>query len=339
MASLQSGIEQAIAAIKPPTTVASSGETNNTNNDNKPIPPAPGGQSGWMEPPSPFNEDPELGPVNKPVYPHNQVISSKSGHALHMDDTKGAERIRLEHRTATFLEMHPDGSQVNKIQGDSYEIVAKNNNVLIKGSCNITVIGDCVIECQNKIEKINGDYNLQVAGKFTVMAGDMIVHSDKDVEITAGSGTVGVGNIQLSSADGVFVKGKLTALNSFYADEVYSNTKVTAKFGMISGHLGFLSRTGGLFLGCEAVIPGVPDIPPIVAPPFSPGVVVNGAGVFTDGFMIAAIAVAAPVIQGLYTRDLFGSMAGIRIEHNLHTHPVLFGPTGPPIPQMYGMLI
>jgi hypothetical protein len=332
MASLQAGIEQAIAAIKPPTTVASSGETNNTNNDNKSIPPAPGGQSGWMEPPSPFNEDPELGPVNKPVYPHNQVISSKSGHAFHMDDTKGAERVRLEHRTATFLEMHPDGSQVNKIQGDSYEIVAKNNNVLIKGRCNITVIGDCVIECQNKIEKINGDYNLQVAGKFTVMAGDMVVHSDKDIEMASGAGLLGGGDIQLSSSDGVFVKGRLSVSNNLYANEIFSSTKITATTQVISGHLGFLSRTGGLFLGVEASIPGVIDIPPIVSPAFSiPGIVVNGTGITTTGFMLAGLSMFAPLVTGIVTSDILGPMMFIRLWDILHNHTAPTGPTTPPL--------
>ena len=332
MASLQPGIEQAISAIKPSTVVASSGETNNTNNDNKPISASPDGQSGWMEPPSPFNEDPELGPVNKPVYPHNQVISSKSGHALHMDDTKGAERVRLEHRTATFLEMHPDGSQVNKIQGNNYEIIAKDNNVLIRGRCNITIVGDCVIECQNKIEKINGDYNLQVDGKFTVMAGDMIVHSNKDIEMASGAGLFGGGDIQLSSSDGVFVKGRLSVSNNLYANEIFSSTKITATTQVISGHLGFLSRTGGLFLGVEASIPGVIDIPPIVGPSYSiPGIVVNGTGITTTGFGLFATTLFSPIVTGIVTSDILGPMMGIRLWDIIHNHIAPLGPTSFPV--------
>ena len=90
------------------------------------ISPSPEGQYTWAEPESPFNPD------EKPVYPHNKVWETESGHSFEMDDTKDRERIRLQHRSKTFIEMHPDGSEVHKIYGNGYEIVLENKNVLIK---------------------------------------------------------------------------------------------------------------------------------------------------------------------------------------------------------------
>jgi hypothetical protein len=49
--------------------------------------------------------------------------------------------------------------------------------------------------------------------------------------------------------------------------------------------------------------------------------------------------VTAPLMMGLYTTDAFGSMEGIRFEHNLHFHPAPFGLTGFPFFKMFGTLL
>jgi hypothetical protein len=50
-----------------------------------------------------------------------------------MDDTPTRERIRLQHRIGTFMEMYPNGDEVHKVYGTGYEIHLKGKNVLIKG--------------------------------------------------------------------------------------------------------------------------------------------------------------------------------------------------------------
>ncbi len=79
----------------------------------------------WTEPESTF----------KGEYPYAHVTETESGHLFALDDTKESETVRLAHRTGTFTEMQPDGTRVDKIVGDSYQIIAKNNHVLIKGVC------------------------------------------------------------------------------------------------------------------------------------------------------------------------------------------------------------
>ena len=55
---------------------------------------------GWTEPESAANTD------YQPVYPYNNVTQTRSGHMFELDDTKGRERVRLQHRANTFIEMH-----------------------------------------------------------------------------------------------------------------------------------------------------------------------------------------------------------------------------------------
>ena len=99
------------------------------------------------------------GPVEEPQdlrhnrqYPYAQVTQSESGHITEYDDTPGNERVRNQHRTGTYNEMRPDGSQVNTIVGDGYEIVAKDKNVIVKGNCTIVVENDCMFKVGGDLE-------------------------------------------------------------------------------------------------------------------------------------------------------------------------------------------
>lgn len=47
-------------------------------------------------------------------YPNANVIETESGHVLQFDDTSGNERIRLYHKTGSYIEIKPDGSIVQK---------------------------------------------------------------------------------------------------------------------------------------------------------------------------------------------------------------------------------
>lgn len=76
------------------------------------------------------------------VYPFNNALESESGHALELDDTPSAERVQLSHRSGSYIEMRPDGSRVDKITKDRYQIVAGEDNLFISGNCTITVEGD-----------------------------------------------------------------------------------------------------------------------------------------------------------------------------------------------------
>ena len=101
------------------------------------------------------------------IPPYNRVTQTLS-HVFEMDDTPGAERIQLNHKTNTFFEIAPDGSMVTKVQGENFSIYVKDNNVHVKGSCNITVDGNTNLYVKgNLTEKVDGNITRNVAGSVT----------------------------------------------------------------------------------------------------------------------------------------------------------------------------
>ena len=131
----------------------------------------------WSEPKSQYNTQP----------PYNNVTETMAGHVFQLDDTPGAERIHLNHKTNTFFEIAPDGSKVTKVQGDNYEIYIKDNNVHVKGQCNITVDGNAGIyvkgDATQKVDgsvkwNVGGDVNMQIAGKFIAKASQFNLTGD-----------------------------------------------------------------------------------------------------------------------------------------------------------------
>ena len=81
--------------------------------------PKPGPDYSWTEPASDWYSIPPL----------NKVIGSETGHSIELDDTPGAERVRIQHRSGTFTEIQSNGQEIHKVFGDNYEIIAANNNV------------------------------------------------------------------------------------------------------------------------------------------------------------------------------------------------------------------
>ena len=105
-------------------------------------------------------------------YPKNHVYESESGHTVEFDDTENAERINEHHKSGTFYEIDADGNKVTRIVGNNYEIVAKNNNVNIKGDVNLTIDSNC----NTYIKK---DWNIQVDGNV-----NEVIKGNKTTQIT-----------------------------------------------------------------------------------------------------------------------------------------------------------
>ena len=134
----------------------------------------------WSEPETPYNAE----------YPYNNVKESTSGHVQEIDDTPGSERLHEYHKSGTFKEIHPDGSQVIKIVTDSYTIVAGNGYFCVDGNSSGFVAGnnDLVVKGNNKV-KIDGNNDVTINGTSTV-----------DVE---GAATLRAPTIQLGEDDKV----------------------------------------------------------------------------------------------------------------------------------------
>ena len=114
------------------------------------------------------------------VYPKNKVVSSESGHIIEIDDTPEKERLHTYHKAGTFEEIYPDGKKVTKIVNENYEIVASDENILIKGNKNLNVNQDINIKGSKNLNiEISGDVNLYIGGNSTIETNGNHIHKIK----------------------------------------------------------------------------------------------------------------------------------------------------------------
>lgn len=173
------------------------------------IPIANGADGGtWDQPSSSYNT----------VYPYNKVMESESGHVLEFDDSPDGERVNLYHRKGTFIEIDPNGSQVNYIVGDGFYITENNGNIFINGACNITTGSNCNILVQGNANiEVDGtsdivlhdtvnigcatDLNLAVGGDYNIL-----VEGNYNVEVGKTSNTRSIGTMSIESTDALKLK-------------------------------------------------------------------------------------------------------------------------------------
>jgi hypothetical protein len=147
-----------------------------------------GGGSVWSEPITPFNA----------VYPKNHVRYTESGHIEEYDDTPGYERIHQYHTSGTFSEIgngwevDPNGTRVQRIVGNDYEIVHGHKkvhirgkeglNLVIDGSMNITINNGANIQINGNTNILaNNDVNIQVEGSLKASGKTIEFYADGDI--------------------------------------------------------------------------------------------------------------------------------------------------------------
>lgn len=117
----------------------------------------------WGEPPTPWGA----------TYPKNHVKFTESGHIEEWDDTPGRERIHQYHTSGSFVEIgngwktNPDGTRVQRIVGDDYEIIHGNKNVHISGRKGLNLVVDGATNIT-----LNGGGNIQISGSTNILATD-----------------------------------------------------------------------------------------------------------------------------------------------------------------------
>jgi hypothetical protein len=123
--------------------------------------------SSWNEPESPYNAE----------YPYNDVYEGTSGLVEEFDDTPGNVRHHLYHPSGTYSEIDNDGTQVEKVVKDKYEIILGNDSIYVRGNVSITVDGNASLLVKgdvksevigNKDEYIHGDYQLLIGGTTNI---------------------------------------------------------------------------------------------------------------------------------------------------------------------------
>ena len=102
-------------------------------------------------------------------YPYNHVFMTESGHIMEFDDTQYSERVHIYHKSGTFTEIDANGTQVNRIVGDNYEILERNGHVYIKGTMDVTIDGDHNVKVNNALNlQVVGNVNMNVTGNMNV---------------------------------------------------------------------------------------------------------------------------------------------------------------------------
>ena len=139
--------------------------------------PSPMDSGSWNMPEVPYSAK----------YPYNHVRETESGHIQEFDDTPGYERIHTMHRSGTYEEIDANGTKVNRIVGDKYEVLDRNGFIYIKGACNVTIESDANILCRNdaKIE-VEGSTELKAGGNLDIgVARDMNIAVEGNFSVWA----------------------------------------------------------------------------------------------------------------------------------------------------------
>lgn len=119
-------------------------------------------------------------------YPMNRATVTESGHEFHLDDTPGAERIRLSHKGGTHIEWSANGR--------STEVVVAGKHTYVKGGTTLTVD-------DNHDEKIGGSTRSSVHGDSHTEVGGV------KSSMTQGDHREIVGGDHVSSVQGDSVSG------------------------------------------------------------------------------------------------------------------------------------
>jgi hypothetical protein len=240
----------------------------------------------------------------KAEYPYNNAMQTESGHMQEFDDTPGAERIRIQHKTGTFTEMHADGSHVCKIIGDGYYITAQDGNVIINGQCNINIVGnaeitvggDAITNVKGSVNQtVEKDYNLLVKGNYTV-TGSKIMNFIAPTD-----------NINITSVKQAIFNTDISVSGEVHAQSLHSTGSISAGTGIHAGHpdsanpYAGITTLGGITAGAAGPTAGI-------------------------GVIIGTVSAFAPIVS-----DLFSSMELLRLKLDWHDHIGNIGyPTTPP---------
>lgn len=269
--------------------------------------PKPDFVAAWTEPESAATVD------NPPVYPYNNITQTMGGHSFEMDDTPTRERIRLQHRLGTFLEMHPNGDQVHKIVRDGYTITLGDHNIAIgiddgnnAKKLNITVYGDVNMHVTgDKHEMIDGNFTQHIKGNYSqTINGITTITGLSDFRVLAGSTKLHTMKIE---SPNIKLKSNLDVSGSIVAQLITSKTRVDAGTGVSAGPAGFVTLLGGLSIGIPKVV----------------NLEINCVGPITS-----YASMSAPVMSSITNGSVIGSDIVNRLLRSLHIHPAPNGATG-----------
>lgn len=193
----------------------------------------------------PGSEAQEPPPAGDPRYPHNRVTKTPSGHLFELDDTPASERIKLYHRTGTYLEIDAVGSLVTKIVGKAFSYISESDIRNVVGSTLLIYGGDFTEQFRASVETliegvrrtivqgleeyfsehsyrhtVSGAYDLSAATMTFQSMGTLAVAAADDVTFGSGGsfeaiavdmGLLAAKSLTITCPTGVVIRGALPA--------------------------------------------------------------------------------------------------------------------------------
>lgn len=114
----------------------------------------------------------------------NKVERTPSGHQNEIEDTVGSERIKRSHCKGTYEEWNSDAGRDLVVVGHNYTAYHSGNELVVKGECQITVMGDCNLQVGMKEDSETGE---MVGGSFNVEAQNINLNARESMCISAGA--------------------------------------------------------------------------------------------------------------------------------------------------------
>ena len=134
-----------------------------------------------------------------PQYPFNKVMASRTGHIFEMDDTPEVERLNLEHKSGSGLEIFANGDLVKRSKGNNYDMNTGDSFVGVLGKYFITSVNDMHIRSTaDLLQQADGSLNITIGNDGGLhISGDYVVSVGEDIQIKSG------GKISIHSASNV----------------------------------------------------------------------------------------------------------------------------------------
>lgn len=122
-----------------------------------------------------------------PEYPFNHVTYTESGHLFEMDDTPGRERIRLLHRSTSFLDFQNNGNRIDNVVGKYYLMTDNNFESQILGDEIRSVGGIQNILVNSKGAKSESVYRIKGLGDYLLTSdeGNISISAGEDLNLSA----------------------------------------------------------------------------------------------------------------------------------------------------------
>lgn len=143
-------------------------------------------------------------------YPFNRVTETASGHSIELDDTPGSERIMINHKSGSYVQIASTGTVTNKSSNDKYDVNEGSMAVYIGGRSDVVIMGDSYVKVMgSKIEEIHGDSKTIVHGNMSIETGGAAHINSSDELLMRGATTTVegmVGDVNVSGG-AVYVKG------------------------------------------------------------------------------------------------------------------------------------